>query len=108
MQLVFRTSAPVPPCARPPGTGPVLQHWLHMVVKSKARRAAGTKGGSGAFAYALMQLFISMHREPMIVCHGRMAAPAAENNGMEFKKRARPDILEEEKKDPEDDEPDFG
>jgi hypothetical protein len=38
-----------------------------------------------------------------------MAAPAQpENNGMEFKKRARPDILEEEKKDPQDDEPDFG
>jgi hypothetical protein len=45
----------------------------------------------------------------LIICHSRMAAPAhPENNGMDFKKRARPEILEEEKKDPEDEEPDFG
>jgi hypothetical protein len=49
--------------------------------------------------------------ELLLICHTRMAAPAQpvpENNGMEFKKRARPEILEEEKKDPEDYEPDFG
>lgn len=39
----------------------------------------------------------------------RMAAPIQpEDHGMEFKKRARPEAVEEEKKDPEDDEPDFG
>ena len=61
-------------------------------------------------ACSLLQ-HLNMHKELLNVCRGRMAAPAQpgpENNGMEFKKRARPEILEEEKKDPEDDQPDFG
>jgi hypothetical protein len=59
----------------------------------------------------LLQHLRMLKKDRLIMCHSRMAAPAQpqpENNGMEFKKRARPEILEEEKKDPEDDEPDFG
>lgn len=79
-----------------------------LLASNTSRRSAGSQGSSGSPRNGYDTSRLAPVRTTLQ--QTRMAAPAqTEDNGIEFnKKRARPDILEEEKKDPLDNEPDFG